>query len=316
MSTQSNDGGSRPLESPGAAIPVVPGETRPFYWSVRRELWENRSIYLAPIAAAAVGMGAFLINLFYLPHNMHKTAALDPSHQSAMLAQPFAHVAMLVILTALLVGFFYSLDALHGERRDRSILFWKSLPVSDRTTVVSKLVIPLVVLPLVVFVLAVVSQIAILLISLLALSITGGGAATMWTRIPIFGMELVVLYGLIVMALWYAPIYAWFLLVSGWARRAVFLWAVMPWIAITAFEFVAFRTTFFERVLKDRLFGFAETAFNLQLSNGETIDPHLIPLSQLTPARFLASPSLWFGLMFAAVCVATAIRLRRFRDPI
>ena len=316
MSTQSNAVSGAPFDSPSVPAAPVQRETSPFCWSVRRELWENRSIYIAPLVATAVGMLAFLISLIYLPHSMQTSEKLDPARQSAMLAQPFAHVAMLVTFTAFLVGLFYSLDALHGERRDRSILFWKSLPVSDRTTVFSKIVIPLVVLPVVVFVLAVISQVTILLISIFALSITGTGAATMWNRIPIFGMVLVLLYGLIVMALWYAPIYAWFLLVSGWARRATFLWAVIPWIAIAGFEFVAFRTTAFGSLLKDRLFGFAANAFNLQMPNGEMVDPHLIPLSQLTPARFLASPSLWLGLIFAAACIATAIRLRRLREPI
>ena len=299
-----------------AVTPTVLKETQPFLWSVRRELWENRSIYIAPLVAAAVGMLAFVISLFFLPHSMRQAAPLDPAHQSAMLAQPFAHVGMLLTLTAFLVGMFYSLDALHSERRDRSILFWKSIPVSDRTTVLSKAIVPLLVLPTIVFVLAVVSQLGILLISALVLLVAGAGAATLWTRIPLFEMQLVLLYGLTVLALWHAPIYAWFLLVSGWARRATFLWAVLPWLAIAAFEFVAFRTHFFGSMLIDRIFGFAEGAFNMVTPSGETIDPHLIPLSQLAPGRFLASPSLWFGLIFATACIAAAIRLRRYRDPI
>ena len=69
------------------------------------------------------------------------------------------------LVVAFLVGIFYSLDALHGERRDRSILFWKSLPVSDLTTVLSKAVIPLVVLPLLVFAITVTLQFIMLMVS-------------------------------------------------------------------------------------------------------------------------------------------------------
>ena len=75
---------------------------------------------------------------------------LDPIKQRAI-EQPYDVAAMLMILTVFVVGVFYCLDALHGERRDRSILFWKSLPVSDLTTVLSKVIVPLVVLPLISF---------------------------------------------------------------------------------------------------------------------------------------------------------------------
>jgi ABC-2 type transport system permease protein len=289
---------------------------RPFYWSVRRELWENRSIYIAPLAAAAVAMVAFFVSLIGLPHSMRETGMVDAAHHSAMLAQPYAHVGMLLMLTAFLVGIFYSLDALHGERRDRSILFWKSLPVSDRTTVLSKAVIPLLVLPVIVLVLAFILQFSMLLISTFVLLLSGAGAATLWARLPIFEMWLVLLYGVIVLTLWHAPIYAWMLLVSGWARRATFLWAVLPWLALAAFEWIAFRTSFFGSMLQNRMFGFAVGAFNIVTPSGAPIDPHFIPLSQLAPGRFLTSPSLWLGLISAAVFLAAAIRLRRYREPI
>src|SRR3989475_13297422 len=137
MNTQSNAVPESSLDSQVIAPAAMPA-TRPMYWSVRRELWENRSIYIAPLAVAAVFMLGFLISLIGLPHSMRALAALDAAHQPAVLARPYSHAAMLLILIAFIVGVFYSLDALHGERRDRSILFWKSLPVSDLTTVLSK----------------------------------------------------------------------------------------------------------------------------------------------------------------------------------
>ena len=82
---------------------------------------------------------------------------LDPTRkQRAAIEQPYDIAAMMMIFTAFIVGVFYCLDALHGERRDRSILFWKSLPVSDLTTVLSKAIIPLVILPVITFALIVV----------------------------------------------------------------------------------------------------------------------------------------------------------------
>ena len=78
---------------------------------------------------------------------------------------PYDIAAMMIIITAFIIGVFYCLDALHSERRDRSILFWKSLPVSDLTTVLSKASVPLAILPLIVLPIVVVMQFIMMLIS-------------------------------------------------------------------------------------------------------------------------------------------------------
>jgi len=289
--------------------------TRPLYWSVRRELWENRSIYIAPLAGAAVYLLGFLISLIWVPRSLREMAADHPTPQLVALAMPYSHAAMLLVVTGLIVGVFYSLDALHGERRDRSILFWKSLPVSDLTTVLSKASIPLVVLPVLVFAITVSLQLMMLVLKLAALVVSGVGTATPWAP-PLFELEVVLLYTLAVHALWHAPVYCWLLLVSGWARRATFLWAVLPPVAIGALEYVAFHTSYFGSMLHDRLFGFAAGAFELKDKSGVPIDPHFIPLAQLAPGRFLSSPGLWLGLVVAAAFFAAAVRLRRYQGPI
>ena len=314
MNTQSNAVPESPLD-PQAIAPAAMSATRPVYWSLRREFWENRSIYIAPLAAAAVYLFGFLISLFWVPRSMRGMAAHGPMPPVIVLAMPYSHAAMLLTLTAFLVGIFYSLDALHGERRDRSILFWKSLPVSDLTTVLSKASIPLVVLPLLAFAITVTLQLIMLLLNTAVLLMSHASTATLWAP-PLFEMELVLLYALIVLALWHAPIYCWFLLVSGWARRATFLWAVLPPLAIAVFEKIAFRTSYLESMLHDRLFGFTAAAFDLKDKNGVPIDAHFIPLTQLAARRFLSSPGLWLGLIVAAACLVAAVRLRRYQRPI
>ena len=92
---------------------------------------------------------------------------------------------------------FYCLDALHGERRDRSILFWKSLPVSDLTTVLSKASIPLVILPLLTFAITVATQLIMLLLSSAVLLASGLSVATLWTQLSLFQMSLMLLYHLV-----------------------------------------------------------------------------------------------------------------------
>jgi ABC-2 type transport system permease protein len=314
MNTQSNAVPQSPFDSQATAPANMP-ETRPLYWSIRRELWENRSLYIAPLAVAAVYLFGFLISLFWVPRSMRGMGAHHEMPPINVLAMPYSHAAMLIMLIAFLVGIFYSLDALHGERRDHSILFWKSLPVSDLTTVLSKASIPLVVLPLLVVAITVTLQLIMLLLNAAVLLVTRASTATPWAP-PLFEMELVTLYGTTVLALWHAPIYCWFLLVSGWARRATFLWAVLPPLAIAAVENIAFHTSFLGSMLRERLFGFAAVAFDLKDKNGVPLDAHFIPLTQLAPGRFLSSPGLWVGLVFAAICLAAAVRLRRYQGPI
>src|SRR6266702_4766086 len=285
--------------------------TRPFYWSVRRELWENRSIYIAPLIVAIVVLFGFLVSTIGLPERRRAVLLLDPAKARAAIEAPYDMAAIMLILTAFIVGVFYCLDALYGERRDRSILFWKSLPVSDLTSVLSKASIPLVILPLVTFAIIVATHFVMLLWSSVVL-LTSGLAGTTWTRYNIVEQSLILLYSLVALALWHAPIYGWLLLVSGWARRATFLWAVLPLLAIGILEKIAFNTSHFASLVKDRLLGFAPHAFGFHGQGHPTIDS----LSQLTPGAYLSSPGLWIGLLVAAAFVACAVRLRRYRGPL
>jgi ABC-2 type transport system permease protein len=300
-----------PIESQTAA-PTGISPTRPLYWSVWRELWENRSIYIAPLIVAAVQVFGFAISTIGLAERRRAVLLLDPAKQRAAIEMPYDVAAMMMIFTVFIVGVFYCLDALHGERRDRSILFWKSLPVSDLTTVLSKSIIPLAVLPMIAFALTICVQLIMVLMTSVNLLMHGMSPATTWAHFPVFQNWLVMLYGLIAIALWHAPIYGWLLLVSGWARRATFLWAVLPFIAIQIFEKITFGTSYFASILKHRLMGFAPHAFGFHGQGHPTIDS----LSQLTPGTYLSNAGLWLGLLFAAAFIAAAVRLRRYRGPI
>ena len=300
---------SEPFEAPTAA-PALLSATRPMYWSVRRELWESRSIYIAPLAAAAVFLVGFLVSLIHLPQRMRALSTLDLAQQRQAIAMPYDMAAGLLMFTWMIVGAFYCLGALHGERRDRSILFWKSLPVSDLTTVLAKASIPFVVLPVLTFVITVVTQFIMLLLSTAVLSASGGNVATLWTQLSFPRMSLMLLYHLVtVHTLWYAPIYGWLLLVSAWARRAPFLWAVLPPLAIGFVEKIAFNTSHFATFLLHRLGGGTEA---MTAPGSMPMDP----TTHLTPGAYLASPGLWLGLIFTALCLAAAVRLRRYRGAI
>ncbi len=282
--------------------------SRPMYWSIRRELWENRSICLAPLAAAAFILLGFMISTIGMPGRRRAVLLLNPAQQRAAIGQPYEFAALLIMFTTSVVAIFYCLEALHAERRDRSILFWKSLPVSDRTTVLSKASIPLVVLPLVTFAVTVTTQYLMMLWSSLVL-LPSGLSATTWTRFGLFQQATMLLYHLVtVHALWYAPFYGWLLLVSAWARRAPFLWAALPPLAIGIVEKITFNTTHFAHLLLLRMNGGAEA---VTMPGMLPMDP----MTHLTPGHFLVCPGLWMGLAFTAICLAAAERLRRYREP-
>ena len=247
----------------------------------------------------------------------HAVPTLDPAQPGThVLAQAATTCAALLIMRRRRSSSASSTASTrcYGERRDRSILFWKSLPVSDLTTVLSKASIPLVVLPLIAFVVILATQFVMLLIGTAALAgerherigavAPGARASRGWwscsTAWPC-------------MSLWYAPIYGWLLLVSAWARRATFLWAVLPLLALCVVEAIAFHTWHFAALLKYRLGGGFAAAFDVTGVHGGVPN---VGLAQLDPVKFLGTPGLWTGLAVAAAFLAAAVWLRRYRGPI
>lgn len=287
-------------------------EPRPFYWSVRRELWENRSIWMVPLIVTAVVLFASLVNTHDLPERL-RAAAADPS-KAAALGRVFDFAPAPIMFFSIVVGLWYSLDALYGERRDRSILFWKSLPVSDTTTVLAKASIPIVVLPALACALSMLLTTVLLLGSSAIAVVHGLSPAPLWAQYGIVEDPLIMVYGMGVHALWYAPIYAWFLLVSAWAKRAPVLWAVLPPALIIASENIAGTGNDTAQCFVYRWNGAMTRGFIVR--QGSHGVPNVDTFADLTPLRFLATPGLWGGLIVAALFLFAAIRLRRAREPI
>jgi ABC-2 type transport system permease protein len=307
MSTPSN-AISESIQAQSVAPAVFP-PSRAFYWSVRRELWENRSIYIAPLAVAAVAVFAFSMSA--MAGIWEKSLRLDVTHASDAVTQPYDMAAGLMMLTGIIVSVFYCLDALHSERRDRSILFWKSLPVSDVTTVLAKASIPLVVLPLFLCAIIIAMQGIMLLLSSLIVLGMGDSVAELWTKLGFFRMSLLTVYHIFTAhALWPLPVYCWLLLVSGWARRATFLWAVLPLVAIGGVELIVFRSGHFAALVGSRLIG-AAPAFD----SPDGMFPSG-PMTHMAAGAFLGSAGLWVGLVVGAVFLAAAVRLRRYQGTI
>ena len=304
MNTQSHAVSGSVVEAENVASLSVPA-LRSLYWSIRREFWEHRWLYIAPAAIAGVALLAFAVSA---------TAGIwEPQLRLNPLApqDPYDIVAGLMMGVVILGGLFYSADALQGERRDRSILFWKSMPVSDTTTVLAKASIPLIFLPLIAIGIAIVTHILMLLVSSLILTASGQGAGTMWAHLSVFRMWMLMSYHILTNhSLWPFPIYCYLLLVSAWARRAPLLWAALPILAIAGVERLIFHTTHVSMMVFSRLFGEAPTV---------APSPHEMfptnPMTQTTVGTFLSSPGLWLGLAVSAVFLVAAIRVRRYQVP-
>jgi len=275
------------------------------YWSVRRELWENRAIYLAPLAGVCIVLAGF-IGLITFPSRA-RAAHLSSADLHQVVQVPYVTAAIILMAIELVVAIFYCLDALYGERRDRSILFWKSMPVSDLTTVVSKACVPILVLPLVTFVATVATQVVMLLVGSAILSANGVSPSMLWHQMPLvdiarinFG-HVVVFHGL-----WYAPLYAWLLLASAFATRLPFLWAALPPAAVIVIERVAFNSTHFARILQMLFLGGSQ--MDSPSGMHMTMDMLTVPFGQL-----LLGPGLWIGLASSVVLLLAAVRLRHVR---
>lgn len=273
---------------------------------IRREFWEHPALWIAPLA---VSVCLLLISLVIAGNITLPAFEGRIEHgPNAIGAQAFFKSGILVgvllfqfMLAAIVVGF-YALDCLYAERKDRSILFWKSLPVSDASTVLSKFAVASVVMPLGVFLLAGITG---LLAAGIVVLRADGLAPHVWDTglwIRAYGTFFV---ALIAGMLWYTPVIAYLMLVSAWARGSVLMWAFLPPFAAALVESYAFGSHYVAGFLRYRL-GFPMSIFVETKPEGTM--PHLdIP-------GFLASPSLWIGMAAAALLLFGAIRIRRFRD--
>ena len=309
-----------------AAPATAPRPVRPFYWSVRRELWENRSLFIAPAVAGVIVLLALIARSMHLSGDIEMFSALSPERQAPMVSLFFSGIAFVITMVMNITVFFYALDALQAERKDRSVLFWKSMPVSDTTTVLSKLFTALVVSGAIVTVVTLVTQLGVLLLATVILMLGGASPGSIWNNLHLFELTVTNIYAQIVMALWYAPVVGWLLLVSAWAKRVTILWAVFTPIALAVFERVAIGTHYVQDMLAYRLRDGLKTAFtpaserSVEVVVGKgPVDGNLAmpgSMSSLDPVGFLTNPWLWVGLVVAAGLVAASIWMRRYREPI
>ena len=278
--------------------------TRPFLTLVRRELWEHGSLIWAPLAMALMIIVVSLVSGMVkgsIDIDLGEDGPLpelfgDAEKQRGIFTLVMAGLVLPQLLVAFVVVFFYLLDCLFTERRDRSILFWKSLPVSDAKTVLSKLFVALVAVPLWSWALSLV--VGLVVFGVVAAQVSGTPAAGLgtWHGGTWLTVQASLLGKLAIGVLWYLPVAGWLLLVSVLAKRAPFLWATLPFLVLSLAERIALGSNVVGALVAQRLFGFREE------------------VSLMSEFPLLASPGLWIGVAVGAALVYAAIRVRRRSD--
>jgi len=292
-----------------------------FIWLIRREIWEHKAIWVAPVIVLACLLVAVVTGNVHLgPIGAMDTTtpfgALPPGKQTMLLLVVYGGLALVVDMVMGIVAFFYALDSLYADRRDRSVLFWKSLPLSDAETVLSKFAVAGVVIPLVGMIGAVLAQLVVAGGGSAMLATAGVSAGIMWQPEALFGGMAIAVMWCITAILWYAPVIAYLMLASAWAPKGPFLWAVLPPVAISVLERVLLYTEYTGDFIADRLFGLYRL-----LESGEGAvegESDAIRLSEIDLAGsltdFYSSAELWLGVVAAGLLLAAAMWVRRYRD--
>ena len=290
---------------------------------VRREAWEHTAIWLVPAVLSAILVVVAGVASVKLLGGGMNIVVDGHGVETDQIFQGLSNLnlGMVVVfgLVMSVVATFYLLDCLLADRKDRSILFWKSLPISDLTTVLSKLATAAVLIPLVTVCAAFVTAFMLMVVISVDLLVLGGSPWDMlWSQVPYFSNLVLVLYAMVVGVLWYLPLMGYLMLVSAFAKRAVMVWAVLPPLVISLVEKQFMGSNNFALMLSERMNGFAPLAFRTDSleSMADAIDRgHAGPgLEVINVAPLLQGSGLWLGLVAAGVFIAGAVYLRRYRD--
>ncbi len=278
-----------------------------FIWLVRREFWENKAIWVMPACIGALMIVAALFGTV-------EVTLLNTSGQQSELAAVLSLLAVGGVFWAAMSIYtvWYLLDCLYADRKDRSVLFFKSLPLTDSATVFSKLFVALIAIPLVYFAAADIS--ALLMTFVISVRARLGFGNILWRPELWLQQQVLWLYVIATGILWYLPVVGWLLLVSAWAKRAVILHAILPPLAIMLAERLFLGTHVAAVLFRDRLLGGSYAAYhhpiNWSLQKGE-MTPGVWRLPD--PAGFFSSVEVWIGMLIGAACIAGAVQLRKRR---
>ena len=296
---------------------------------LERELWEHRSIYVVPIVVAIIMTLAALTGQVSINGMEHVdigivgASNMPDNARAAVLSGIMIGLSTTFVFSMWILTIFYALDSLYAERKDRSILFWRSMPSTDLETVLSKLLTAMLVIPLVTFAMILVTHLAVLLFASVWVAARGGSGLTLiWGSVPFFDNWTATLILVLALPLWLSPFIGWFLFVSAFTKRSPFLTAflpiaILPMLENMLFDTAVFAEAFFVRSIKMPLFinpGTMERLFEEGDGFALLADAQLSLLGLMDLGGFLTNPGLWLGLIVCGLFTAAAIYMRRYRD--
>jgi ABC-2 type transport system permease protein len=295
---------------------------------IRREIWEHRAIYVTPVSIAVIVSllaltGMVTVSAFDEHVNLALFTASNvagDAERATALTVFFLGTSSVFLFALAILTTFYTLDSLYAERKDKSILFWRSLPITDAETVVSKLLTAVFVLPLVTVATIVVTNLVNLLITTVWVLIRGGDAMHLiWGSAPLFDNWLAALIITLASAIWMSPLIGWFLFVSAFSKRSPLLMAFMPLIIIPIIEYMFFRSKIFATAVFGRgemlpLFREMDLKLFFDEERMRVSEEAVGLLTHLDVGRFVLSPSVWAGVVVCGLFVTAAIYVRRYRD--
>ncbi|NNF40775.1 MAG: hypothetical protein HKN64_05305 [Woeseiaceae bacterium] len=295
---------------------------------LKREIWEHRSIYVTPLAIASiVTLGTLAMLVFAGGFAKELDIAIfgatniaGDAERKVALTGFFVGTSWVFLLAAMVLTVFYTLDCLYAERKDKSILFWRSLPVTDAEAVISKLLTAIVVIPVVTVAAIIATHLVNLVVTSLWFSAKGADAGHLiWGSVPLFDNWFAALIVTLATAIWMSPFVGWLLFVSAFTKRSPLLMAFMPLVLIPLLELIFLRSSVFAEAVFTRrgmlpLFrGMDMEAFFDEKSLHVNEDIASL-LAHLDVMQFLSSPSMWGGVIVCALFVTAAIYVRRYRD--
>ena len=295
---------------------------------IKRELWEHRAIYVTP-AAIAVIVTLGVLAMLMLAKGFAKELDLaifsaqniaGDSERRAALTMFFVGTSWIFVVALMFLTVFYSLDSLYAERRDKSILFWRSMPATDAETVISKLLTAAIVIPVVTAAGIWITHLVNLIVTSIWVSTKGGDAGLLiWGSISLFDNWIAALLIVVASGLWMSPFIAWFLFVSTWAKRMPIMWAFLPPIVMGLLEWIVFRTRYFFTTIGERgdmtpLFHSLSLERFFEEERWRDGVENISLLEHIDFVGFVTSTGFWSGLLVCGILTTAAIYVRRYRD--
>jgi ABC-2 type transport system permease protein len=295
---------------------------------IKREIWEHRSIYVTPIAITViVTLGLLAMLVFASGYAAELDVAIFSAQnvvgdngRRTVLTGFFLGSSWVFVVALTILIIFYCLDSLYAERKDKSILFWRSMPVTDAETVISKLIVALFVIPAVTFLGVVVTHLINLIITSVWVSMKGADAGLLiWGSVALLDNWAAALIVILAGGIWMSPFIGWFLFVSALTKRAPLLMAFMPLILITLLEKIILRTHVFAQYVLGRgesipLFRTVDIGKFFDEEEWRITEESISLLTHLDVVQFISSPATWAGIVVCGLLSTGAIYIRRYRD--